>query len=220
MTSSKISKKTIAIIIPAKNEYLKLLKLLPKINENNFHVIIINDGSKDNTKQLKNNFNNLKIVNLKKSIGYDNALKYGLLKAKKKFKFAITMDSDFEHDPKYFNKFINYFEKDFDLVIGERNRKNRLVEIIFSFYFKKYFYLNDIFCGYRGIRLNKLKTKHLKNKNISLPEIIFFIHKKYRNTKNFNIKCKERIGGSKFGNSFVGNLKLLIQILGVIFKKI
>ncbi len=220
MTSSKISKNKITIVIPAKNEYTNLLKLLPKINEHNLHVIIINDGSKDNTKHLKNNFTNLKIINLKNSIGYDNALKYGLFKAQKKFKFAITMDSDFEHDPKYLNKFINFFEKDFDLIIGERNRKNRVVEIIFSFYFKKYFYLNDIFCGYRGIRLNKLKTKHLKNKDISLPEIIFDIHKKYKNTKNFNFKCKERNGRSKFGNSFTGNLKLLIQVLFIIFKRI
>ena len=106
MTSSKISKNKITIVIPAKNEYTNLLKLLPKINEHNLHVIIINDGSKDNTKHLKNNFTNLKIINLKNSIGYDNALKYGLFKAQKKFKFAITMDSDFEHDPKYLNKFI------------------------------------------------------------------------------------------------------------------
>ena len=105
MTLSKIFKKKIVIIIPAKNEYANLVRLLPKLILYKLNIIVINDGSNDKTKTLKNKVPNLKIINLNKSIGYDNALKYGLLEAKKKFKFVITMDSDFEHNPKYLKTF-------------------------------------------------------------------------------------------------------------------
>ena len=219
MTLSKIFKKKIVIIIPAKNEYANLVRLLPKLILYELNIIVINDGSNDKTKTLKNKVPNLKIINLNKSIGYDNALKYGLLEAKKKFKFAITMDSDFEHDPKYLKIFIKNFKKDYDLIIGERDRKNRLVEIIFGYLFKKVLNLNDIFCGFRGIKLEKLSKKYLKIKTLHLPEIIFSIHHKNKKTLNFEIKCKKRLGSSKFGNSFFGNIKLFLQILPIIFKK-
>tara|TARA_Y100000389_G_scaffold141942_1_gene139872 strand:+ start:576 stop:1244 length:669 start_codon:yes stop_codon:yes gene_type:complete len=219
VTLSKIFKKKIVIIIPAKNEYANLVRLLPKLILYELNIIVINDGSNDKTKTLKNKVPNLKIINLNKSIGYDNALKYGLLEAKKKFKFVITMDSDFEHNPKYLKIFIRNFKKNYDLIIGERDRKNRLVEIIFGYFFKKVFNLNDIFCGFRGIKLEKLSKKHLKIKTIHLPEIIFSIHHKNKKTLNFKIKCKKRLGSSKFGNSFFGNIKLFLQILPIIFKK-
>ena len=219
MTLSNIFKKKIVIIIPAKNEYSNLLKLLPKLTLFKLDIIVINDGSNDKTETLSNKVPNLKIINLNKSVGYDNALKYGILEAKKKFKFVITMDSDLEHDPKYLKIFIKNFKKDYDLIIGERDRKNRIVEIIFGYFFKKVFNLNDIFCGFRGIKLEKLSKKHLKIKTIHLPEIIFSIHHKNKKTLNFKIKCKKRLGSSKFGNSFFGNIKLFLQILPIIFKK-
>ena len=46
------------------------------------------------------------------------------------------MDADFEHDPKYIPYFLNNLDK-FDLIIGERNRKNRIFEKIFCFFIKK-----------------------------------------------------------------------------------
>ncbi len=213
-----MNKKTV-IVIPAKNEYVNLLKLLPKINYYKFNIIIVNDGSNDKTTTLKYKIKNLKLINLNSSIGYDNAVKLGLLEAKKKYKFAITIDSDFEHNPKYLKFFMKYFKKNFYLIIGERDRKNRFIEIIFGYYFKKKFNLNDIFCGFRGIKLDMLKKNHLKRRNMSLPEIIFYIHEKHRKTKNIKIKSKARIGKSKFGNSFFGNLKLFYQILAIFLRK-
>lgn len=216
MTSSKIFKKKIAIVIPAKDEYENLVKLLPKLVSYKIDIIIVNDGSIDKTKTLKNKIPFLKIINLKKSIGYDNALKLGILEAKKKFKFVITMDSDLEHDPKYLTIFIKNFKNDFDLIIGERDRKNRLIEIIFGYFFKKFFNLNDIFCGFRGIKLKKLDQKKLNNQNTYFPEIIFSAHYKNRKTLNIKIKSKKRLGKSKFGNNFLGNIKLFYQILSII----
>lgn len=212
-------KKKVVIIIPAKNEYDNLLKLLPKLSHYKLNIIVINDGSCNKTKTLKNIIPNLKIKNFNNSIGYDNALKYGVLEAKKKFKFAITMDADFEHDPKYIKFFIENFKKDFDLIIGERDRKNRISEIIFGYVFKKIFNLNDIFCGFRGIKLKELKEKYFKKK-IFFSEIVYLIHKKNNKTLNLKIKSRKRVGNSKFGNSIFGNLKLFYQIIKIFFRNL
>ena len=76
---------------------------------------------------------------------------------KSKFDFLITMDADGEHSVKNVPKIIEFCKKnDPDLVIGNRNKKNRLVEIILSYFFRLRFWpetLNKLrgffeaFCG-------------------------------------------------------------------------
>ena len=86
--------------------------------------------------KLKIFFSRVKIIKNKTSYGYDYSIKKGLRIAKLNYKYAITMDADFEHDPKYIQNFLNYINK-FDLIIGERNRKIEFFEKIFSYLIKK-----------------------------------------------------------------------------------
>ena len=70
------------ILIPSYNEEKTSKKIIKKLNKNN--VYIINDASTDNTKNLTKN-RNIKIINNKKNIGYENSLFKGLKKTKKEF---------------------------------------------------------------------------------------------------------------------------------------
>ena len=80
------------IIIPCYNEAKNLEKLFTKINilkkKINFSTIIINNGSKDNSKiilnklQSKNKLKNTKIIQIKNNIGFGNAIKKGILNCK------------------------------------------------------------------------------------------------------------------------------------------
>lgn len=80
------------IIIPCYNEAKNLEKLFAKINilkkKINFSTIIINNGSKDNSKiilnklQSKNKLKNTKIIQIKNNIGFGNAIKKGILNCK------------------------------------------------------------------------------------------------------------------------------------------
>ena len=218
MTFKKsILKKDIIIIIPAKNEYHNLLKLLKSLKKYKIDQLIIDDNSSDNTDKIKDFFSRVKIIKNKTSYGYDYSIKKGLRIAKLNYKYAITMDADFEHDPKYIQNFLNYINK-FDLIIGERNRKNRIFEKIFSYLIKKKYQINDLFCGYRAINLKFLDLKNLLN-NSDLPSIIFNYHKLNQNTLNIKINSVKRIDKSRFGNAIVGNYKILIQFLKIFLFK-
>ena len=101
MTFKKsILKKDIVIIIPAKNEYYNLIRLLNSLKKYKIDQLIIDDNSTDNTNKIKNLFSKVKIIKNKTSYGYDKSIKKGLRIAKLNYKYAITMDADFEHEGK------------------------------------------------------------------------------------------------------------------------
>jgi glycosyltransferase involved in cell wall biosynthesis len=119
-------KKKLSIIIPVYNEENTIQTILKKIdnckiNDLDFEIIIINDGSTDNTlKIIKENekyFNQL--VNLEKNSGKGFAIKSGL-------KFAtgdyiILQDADLEYDPSEYSKLLNpIINNEADVVYGSR----------------------------------------------------------------------------------------------------
>ena len=82
-----ITKKKLSIIIPSYNEINNLKHLLKKANKillknKDIEIIIVDNGSTDGSKKyLENNkkfFPKLKIVRVKKNIGYGNGIKHGL----------------------------------------------------------------------------------------------------------------------------------------------
>ena len=213
MISDDLKKGTV-IIIPAKNEFNNLKVLLKKIIIQKVNIIIVDDNSDDETYLLKKIFKKILILQNKKSLGYDESIKKGLRYAKKKYSFAITMDADFGHNPKYLIKIMKNLKDGYQIVIGERDRKNRFLEILFSKLIKNFYGINDLFSGYRGIDL-KILNKNFLNKKFEMPNIIFQLHKKFKNTKNINIICKKRIGKSRFGTFLIGNMKILSQFIRI-----
>ena len=98
----------IIIIIPTLNEKKNINPLISKIVKvnNKFDMLFIDDNSNDGTRDeiIKNNKKNKKIkfIFRNKKYGVGSAHKEGLSYAyKKKYKIAITMDSDGTHKPKY-----------------------------------------------------------------------------------------------------------------------
>tara|TARA_Y100000591_G_C21802559_1_gene682938 strand:+ start:914 stop:1576 length:663 start_codon:yes stop_codon:yes gene_type:complete len=217
VTSNKyILKKDILIIIPAKDEYLNLKVLFKHLKKFKIKILIIDDNSKDKTNKIAKLFPKVKLIKNRISCGYDECIKKGLRFAKSRYKYAITMDADFEHDPKYIPKFIKKLSK-YNLVIGNRDRKNRILEIIFGFFFEKKYKIKDLFCGYRGINLKLVDSKNLSRK-IDMPQIIFNLNKKNITTTNINIKSTKRLDKSRFGNSIYGNYKIFTQFIKIFLR--
>lgn len=93
-------------------KYKKFIQF--KTNE----IIFINNGSNDNSKKVLNKLKkkNVKIVNIKKNIGFGNGLHKGLLKASGKF--IICSHADPEVDPKDIFKCIS--------VLNKKKTKNKI----------------------------------------------------------------------------------------------
>lgn len=219
ISKKKLFNNKVLIIIPAKNEYNNLNKLLNLLKKINIHVLIVDDNSTDKTLILKKKFKRIKIIKNKHSYGYDKCIKIGLKFAKSRYNYAITMDADLEHNPKYLLRFLSSIKKNYYMAIGERDRKNRYLEKLFGFIIKKIYKINDLFCGYRAINLKKFHKKYLLN-NYDMPCIIFNYHLKYKKTYNIKIKTPKRQGISRFGNFYTGNKKIILQFLNIFFRKI
>ena len=121
----------ISVIIPCKNESEVVENNLIKINHfftknkkiSEFEIIIIDDGSTDNTyeiiKKLKDKLN-LKIIKNPKNFGKGYSVKKGVESAK--YKWLIFFDADLSTPIKEINKFLS--EQKYDIVIGSRKLPN------------------------------------------------------------------------------------------------
>jgi glycosyltransferase involved in cell wall biosynthesis len=117
---------SLTIIIPAYNEAHALPKTVPAVLElckaNHWKLIVVNDGSMDDTKAVLAPFEEqprLKVLHHKVNRGYGGALKTGL--AAVDTDYAITFDADGQHKlddiPRLVQKMT---ETDADMVIGSR----------------------------------------------------------------------------------------------------
>ncbi len=152
------------ILIPSYNEKKTLVKVIKKLHK--FKIQIIDDSSQDNTSKAVKNFKNVRLYRNKINIGYEQSLNKGFkLLGNSNFDFIITMDADGEHSTTNIPKIIEYCKKyNPDLVIGNRHKKNRYIEIILSYFFKLRFDIKDPLSGFKAYKVKKLNLILKKNK--------------------------------------------------------
>ena len=172
----------VSIIIPVYNEDKSILEVLKRIHatvdsQNNFEIIVINDGSTDNTLKVLEENKNLynQLITYERNYGKGNAIKKGLEASKSKYIFF--QDADLEYDPIDINKFtklINRFEP--DLIIGSRFNYseytrshnilnkfgNKFITLIFNLLYNTTF--TDIYSCYACFKKDLLNEKDLKTK--------------------------------------------------------
>lgn len=117
---------SLTIVIPAYNEASNLKTLLPDwlrfCTDNNYKLIVVNDGSKDGTKEILQSHTghpNLRVIHHKVNRGYGAAIKSGIMNADTDL--VITMDADGQHqlaDIKILLSKLN--ETEADMMIGSR----------------------------------------------------------------------------------------------------
>ena len=119
----------LSIIIPTYNEKKNLKILIPKIYSKikikKFEILIVDDDSKDGTKQLLNKmlslFKNLKYLS-RKTKPRDLSKSCILGFNKSKYNNILVMDGDLQHGPNEINDLYSAFsKKQCDVVIGSRN---------------------------------------------------------------------------------------------------
>lgn len=122
----------ILLIIPAFNEVKNLPKLLNNINSTKFienikvDILIVNDFSTDNTGLLLETLDNIKFINLPCNLGIGGAVQTGYKYAKKyNYDYAIQIDGDGQHNPKFINDLLIEIKKGKNFVIGSRFIENK-----------------------------------------------------------------------------------------------
>lgn len=126
----------LSIIIPCYNEGIKLIKNIDKINSYltnkmfnyKYEIIIVNDGSEDNTLEicnsLKNTYKNLKVISYTNNKGKGYAVKQGILNSIGDN--VIFMDADLSTDIRAIEECIETLNT-YDIVIGSRRHPSSIL---------------------------------------------------------------------------------------------
>jgi glycosyltransferase involved in cell wall biosynthesis len=93
------AKEKFAILIPAYNHPKKVSAVIRSALSLNLPVIVIDDGSSDETPEIIKNIPGIRIVAHKQNLGKGAAIMTGFAEAAGYADWAITMDADGQHDP-------------------------------------------------------------------------------------------------------------------------
>jgi len=121
-------KKNTLVIIPCYNSERFIERVVKDVKKYLKDILIIDDGSTDNSLEKIKKIKNINYIALKKNKGKGAGLKTGFGYAiKKSYQAVLTIDSDYQHKPYDIPNFIKAYDK-YDLIIGTRmhNTKNML----------------------------------------------------------------------------------------------
>ena len=147
----------INILIPVYNDWQSVFKLLENINSqvsvsnDEFSVLIINDGSTENKPEFTIDLSNLKsiqIIKMKKNRGHARCNATGLkhINEKEDFDYVIPMDGDGEDRPEELSLLIEKI-KDYPDTVVTANRVKRSEGFLFKFCYFVHKYLALVFTG-------------------------------------------------------------------------
>lgn len=110
------------IIIPAYNEEKSIgvvIKGLIDLYKNSVEIIVVNDGSTDNTMNIVKQYPSVRLINQKRNFGYGAALKSGIIESKTPW--ICMFDADGQHNPNDVARLWQIASnKNIDMIVGSR----------------------------------------------------------------------------------------------------
>jgi len=176
--------------IPVYNEEENIVpffeQLFAKLPEKIHHIIVINDGSTDNSKNLLESlkkYPKIEIVHRYPNQGYGASMIFLLEYARKNhFDFLITMDCDRQHRVEDIQRFIEE-DSNIDVLSGSRylpdsplcgisppQERVKINQKITNKLNKIYrWQLTDAFCGFKRYKTKKINPSLLEEKGYAFP---------------------------------------------------
>ncbi|MDH5769373.1 MAG: glycosyltransferase family 2 protein [Nitrospirota bacterium] len=203
----------IGIVIPAFNEEHTISGVIRKCKE--FGTpIVVDDGSTDRTSEISNE-EHAHVVRHDKNLGYDSALNSGFAAAEKiHCKYVITIDADGQHDPRVLNTVISLLDSGADIVIGIRNKRQRLAEHVFSLITRILYGIHDPLCGLKGYKMDVYnKLGYFDSYNSVGTELMLFSARNGCLIEQIPFGVRARKDHPRFGSKIYANLKIFRSIL-------
>ncbi len=220
-------KRECSIIVPAFNEednltnFLENLKHTLSATNREYEIIVVDDGSKDNTFSIANSIPEVRVFRHPYNKGNGAAVKTGIINAQGEK--LIIIDADGQHDPKHIPEMLRLLEE-YDLVVGARETfgigRRGLGNVIVS---KLASYLSsitipDLTCGFRAFKREKmLEFIDLLPNGFSLPSTstLAFATRGY-NVKFIPISANVRQGGKSSIRVTMDGMKFIVLIVRMV----
>lgn len=214
---------SITIVLPAKNEAENLEILLPKIRKlhPDYPIIVVNDGSSDNTEQVAIE-NDVITVSNPYSLGNGAAIKTGSKIADTDY--ILFMDADGQHSPNDIAALVDKLKEGYSMVVGARvgNSHANIFRRVANFIYNKLaskitgFPVQDLTSGFRIVDRYLFNRFHylLPNKFSYPTTITMALIRNGHPIAYVPIKAMSRLGKSHI-NPIKDGLRFLIIILKI-----
>lgn len=229
-TNSMSPVKTLSVFFPCYNEednifntVSKAIKVLESLKLDNYEVIVVDDGSTDNTTAVVQTLTaknpKIRLVNHNRNRGYGAALKTGFSSAK--FDWIAFTDSDGQFDFREINQFFET-AKTHQVIAGFRKRRSdskfrRFMAFLLRIWDTVLFGLNlkDVDCGFKLIKKSVIdKIFPLVTESaITETEMMAKIHRAGFPIKQIGVVHHSRTEGVQTGGNFKVIFKAVIESL-------
>ena len=121
----------LSIVIPCYNEAQDIASNVEKVKSYlldkkiDHELLLVNDGSKDNTKEVIESIEGVKALSYEKNRGKGGAVKYGIENASGDY--VLFMDADLSTDLSAIEKVVE-LAPNYDLIIGSRHAKDSVIK--------------------------------------------------------------------------------------------
>jgi glycosyltransferase involved in cell wall biosynthesis len=211
----------IGIVIPALNEAATIGAVVTNASQYG-KPIVVDDGSSDETGHIAKNAGAI-VVRHDSNCGYDQALNSGFECANElECEYVITMDADGQHNPQILSSFIEKLDDGADVVLGHRDRRQRLAEHIFAWVSKVKWGISDPLCGMKAYRIGIYKKLgHFDSYNSIGTELAIYAVKSASKISQVPVLTCNRGDEPRFGKIYSANKRIFLALwLGLISSKI
>jgi dolichol-phosphate mannosyltransferase len=171
------------LAIPVFNEETSLDRVLDEARSFSRNILVVDDGSTDNTPHLLRRHDGIQIITHPENRGYGKSLSDAFSFAiRRGFRWLVTMDCDEQHEASFIPRFVRAAEKgDADIVSGTRYPngfdssiapEDRLtINSKISAMLNKHLGLSltDAFCGFKAYRVAPLESLDITVPGYAMP---------------------------------------------------
>lgn len=209
----------IAVVIPALNEAATIGAVVANVSRYGM-AIVVDDGSSDETGALAAAAG-ATVLRHEVNLGYDQALNAGFDCANRlDCAYVVTMDADGQHDPTRLASFIQMLDDGADVVVGIRDRRQRLAEYIFSWVAFAKWGIHDPLCGMKAYRIGLYRALgHFDSYDSIGTELAIFAAKAGKNVVQPHVKTAERNDAPRFGRRYSANRRILRALWYSVFPR-
>ena len=222
--------KSLSVFFPVYNEEANLdillrqaLEILPKVARR-FEILVINDGSNDNSpaiaKRFEKKYPQIRLISHQKNLGYGEVLKTGIKESQ--YEWIFWMDSDLQFDLNEIPNFVQHSTKN-KVIIGYRSKraeglKRHVNASIFRLYINLLFRLHvkDIDCAFKLIKASELKNlKLLSGSAFTSAEILYRLKKRRLKFQEIPVQHYKRLYGQATGANWRVIVKACVEALKI-----
>lgn len=207
---------SLSVFFPCYNEAANLEKLiseagliLPEI-ANKFEIIIVDDGSQDNSakivKNLQKKQSEIKFVHHARNLGYGAALRTGFSAAR--YDWTFFADGDLQFKLAELKTFLPYTEKYLAVIGYRQNRADGGMRVFNASLFKLYInllfrlHVKDIDCAFKLFKTSLVQSVKLESTGaFTSAELLYKLKKRGIAIKQLPVSHFQRKFGHPTGNS-------------------